>query len=133
MTQSHRITLLGAGLIGTFYTMTIHGRRGRDRIHTICAQTTEEAEAFAKKWGIPKWTSDIKAAVEDPETDLVIVGLPNNLHKTAASWRPPRESRSSAPNPWAARRPKPWRSSGRPRRPVSLPAIWKISSIRPRP
>ena len=83
MTQSHRITLLGAGLIGTFYTMTIHGRRGRDRIHTICAQTTEEAEAFAKKWGIPKWTSDIKAAVEDPETDLVIVGLPNNLHKTA--------------------------------------------------
>jgi len=83
MTKSHRITLLGAGLIGTFYTMTIHGRRGRDRIHTICAQTLEEAEAFARKWGIPKWTADLKTAIEDPETDLVIIGLPNNLHKTA--------------------------------------------------
>jgi predicted dehydrogenase len=83
MTKAHRITLLGAGLIGGFYAMTIHGRRGRDRIQTICAQTEAEAEAFARKWDIPRWTADIKTAIEDPETDLVIIGLPNNLHKTA--------------------------------------------------
>ena len=61
MAASHKITLLGAGLIGTFYTMTIHGRGGRDRIHTVCAQTEEEAEAFARKWGIPRWTGDIES------------------------------------------------------------------------
>ena len=83
MEKKHSITLLGAGLIGTFYAMTIHGQRGRDRIHTVCALTDEEAEAFARKWGIPEWTSDMTAAVGSPETDLVIVGLPNNLHKTA--------------------------------------------------
>jgi predicted dehydrogenase len=83
MKKAHNITLLGAGLIGTFYTMTIHGGRSRDRIRTICAVTEDEAEAFAKKWGIPNWTANIKEAVEDPETDLVIVGVPNYLHKKA--------------------------------------------------
>jgi len=83
MKKSHQLTLLGAGLIGTFYTMTIHGRRSRDRVHNVCALTDEEAEAFARKWGIQKWTSNMAKAVQDPETDLVIVGLPNNLHKKA--------------------------------------------------
>ncbi len=83
MSQSRQITLLGAGLIGTFYTMAIHGQRSRDRIHTVCALTQDEAEAFARKWAIPKWTADMAQAIVDPETDLVIVGLPNNLHKQA--------------------------------------------------
>ncbi len=78
-------TLLGAGLIGTFYTMTLHGGRGRDRVGTVCAQTEEEARAFAAKWGIPRATADMKAAVADPATDIVIVGLPNNLHKEAVA------------------------------------------------
>ena len=83
MAASHKITLLGAGLIGTFYTMAIHGQRSRDRIHTVCAATEEEAKAFAGKWGISRSTGDLLMAVRDPETDLVIVGLPNNLHKKA--------------------------------------------------
>ena len=83
MAKSHNITLLGAGLIGTFYTMTIHGQRGRDRVQTVCARTDDEARAFAQKWGIPRWTADMAKAVNDPETDLVVVGVPNNLHKKA--------------------------------------------------
>ena len=85
MNSAHNITLLGAGLIGTFYTATIHGQRSRDRIRTICALTDDEARAFAQKWGIPRWTSSIKKAIEDPETDIVIVGLPNYLHKRAVT------------------------------------------------
>jgi predicted dehydrogenase len=83
MKKAHNIALLGAGLIGTFYTMTVHGRRSRDRIKTICAVTEAEAEAFARKWGIPNWTADMKKAVSDPEIDLVIIGVPNYLHKKA--------------------------------------------------
>lgn len=85
MEKGHNITLIGAGLIGTFYTTTIHGQRSRDRIRTICALTDDEARAFAQKWGIPKWTSSMRKAVEDPETDVVIVGLPNFLHKKAVA------------------------------------------------
>ena len=83
MNDSHRITLLGAGLIGTFYAMTLHSHRRRDRIQTVCAATAAGAKAFARKWGIPRWTSDMSQAVRDPETDLVIVALPNDLHKKA--------------------------------------------------
>jgi predicted dehydrogenase len=81
--KAHKITLLGTGLIGQFYTMTLHGQRGRDRVHTVCALTDEEARTFAENWDIPNHTNDMEKAVNDPETDVVIVGIPNDLHEKA--------------------------------------------------
>ncbi|MGB9750860.1 MAG: oxidoreductase [Roseiflexus castenholzii] len=81
--KSHSITLLGTGLIGMFYAMTLHGHRGRDRITTVYSRTRERAEAFAAQWGITRATNDLKAAIEDPETDTVIIGLPNDQHVQA--------------------------------------------------
>lgn len=81
--KSHSITLLGTGLIGMFYTMTLHGHRGRDRIATVYSRTRERAEAFAAQWNIARATNDLKAAIEDPETDTVIIGLPNDQHVQA--------------------------------------------------
>ena len=43
----------------------------------------ESAKDFAQKWNIPKYTTSMKEAIEDPETDIVIVALPNYLHKEA--------------------------------------------------
>jgi predicted dehydrogenase len=85
MAKTHNITLLGAGLIGTFYAMTIQGQRSRDRIGTICALTEDEAQALARRWGIPKWTASMAKAVNDPDSDVVIVGVPNYLHKKAVT------------------------------------------------
>lgn len=85
MAKSHNVTLLGAGLIGTFYTMTIQGQRSRDRIGTICALTEDEAHAFARRWGIPKWTASMAKAVNDPDSDIVLIGVPNYLHKKAVT------------------------------------------------
>jgi predicted dehydrogenase len=67
-----------------FYTMTLHGQRGRDRVHTVYSRTAERAKQFASDWDIPKWTMDLSAAINDPETDVVVIGLPNHLHKEAA-------------------------------------------------
>jgi predicted dehydrogenase len=78
-----KITMLGAGLIGNFYAMTLLGQRSRDRIEVACAATQADAQEFAQKYGIPRWTDDISEAINDPETDLVVVGLPNYLHKKA--------------------------------------------------
>jgi predicted dehydrogenase len=78
-----KITMLGAGLIGNFYTATLLGQRSRDQIEVICAATDDEAKAFAQKYSIPRWTSNIEQAIQDPATDLVVVGLPNFLHKRA--------------------------------------------------
>lgn len=79
----HKITMLGTGLIGMFYTMTLHGRRGQDRVAVVYSRKEERARQFAQEWGIPRWTNDMAAAIRDPETDVVVIGLPNNLHEQA--------------------------------------------------
>jgi predicted dehydrogenase len=81
--KSPKITLLGTGLIGQFYTMTLHSQRGRDRVHTVYSQTEEKSRTFAENWGISNHTSDMEKAVNDPETDVVIIGIPNDLHEKA--------------------------------------------------
>lgn len=78
-----KITLLGTGFIGRFYTNSLVGGRSRDEIRMVCASSTEEAASFAAEFGIPHYSDDMAAAVRDPETDLVVVGLPNYLHKKA--------------------------------------------------
>ncbi len=83
MKNGHQISMLGTGFIGSFYTESILGIRGRDRIQTVCGLPLESAEQFARKWDIPKATDNMKEAINDPETDLVVIALPNFLHKEA--------------------------------------------------
>lgn len=80
----HTIAMLGTGLIGTFYTMTLHGQRRRDRVQIVYSRTEERARPFAEEWDIPRWTTDMTEAINDPQTDVVVIGLPNYLHQKAA-------------------------------------------------
>ena len=73
------ITMLGTGLIGGFYTQALQ-RRGREKVLTVYSRTLERARDFARRWGIPRWTADLEEAVADSETQVVVVGLPNDLH-----------------------------------------------------
>ena len=84
MAEGHKLTMLGTGLIGMFYTMTLHRHRGIDRVQVVYSRTEERARTFAEEWDIPKWTTDLQAAIEDDETDGVVIGLPNDLHLEAA-------------------------------------------------
>ena len=79
----YKVTMLGSGLIGMFYTMALHGQRSRDRVQTVYSRTPERAKAFAAEWNIPTWTTDLAEAINDPETDAVVIGLPNHLHEEA--------------------------------------------------
>lgn len=80
----HKITMLGTGLIGMFYTKTLHGQRSQDKVQVVYSRTEERAKKFAQEWSIPRWSTDIEKAIKDPETDVVVIGLPNNLHQEAA-------------------------------------------------
>src|SRR5262249_55272345 len=82
-TGGHRVTMLGTGLIGLFYTRTLHGRRNRDRVGVVYSRTEERARAFAEAEGVPEWTTDLEQAVAHAATDTVVVGLPNDLHEEA--------------------------------------------------
>ena len=83
MHNSHNVTMLGTGLIGLFYTMTLHGQRGRDRVRCVYSRSRERAAAFAKEWSIDRAVDDMEQAVRDPATDAVVIGLPNHLHEQA--------------------------------------------------
>ena len=78
-----KITMLGTGLIGTFYTRTLHGLRGRDKVVNVYSRSPERAKEFAKEHHIPRWSADLKEAILDTDSDIVVVGLPNNVHREA--------------------------------------------------
>lgn len=78
-----KISLLGTGLIGTFYTGVLHGKRSRDKVITVYSRTEERAREFAEEWEISEWTTDMDRAINDPESEVVIIALPNFLHKEA--------------------------------------------------
>ena len=79
----HAITMLGTGFIGDFYTRALTGGRSREQVRVVYSRTEERGAAFRERWGIPKSTTDLKHAIEHPDTDVVIVGLPNHLHEEA--------------------------------------------------
>jgi len=79
-----KITMLGTGLIGMFYTMTLHGNRSRDQVEVVYSRSERRAKEFAGEWNVPRWTTNLAEAVNDPETQVVVIGLPNNLHEEAA-------------------------------------------------
>ncbi len=81
--KAHSISMLGTGLIAGFYTMTLHGQRGRDRVRVVYSRTAERGTAFGRQWDIPDVTTDMLAAINHPDTDVVVVALPNQLHEEA--------------------------------------------------
>lgn len=78
-----KITMLGTGLIGMFYTMTLHGHRSRDQVRVVYSRTEDRAKKFAQDWRVPRWTTSLAESINDPETDVVVIGLPNDQHHEA--------------------------------------------------
>ena len=93
----HRLAMLGTGLIGHFYTQTLHGQRARDRVQVVYSRSAERASAFAAEHGIPVATTDLEEAIAHPEADVVPVGLPNQLHEEAIALCARHGKRCSAP------------------------------------
>src|SRR5690242_253582 len=82
-TNGHSVTMLGTGLIGTFYTATLHGQRNRDRVGVVYSRSADRARTFAETWNVPHTSTDLREAIEHPATDTVVLGLPNDLHEEA--------------------------------------------------
>ena len=79
------VAMLGTGLIGLFYTMSLTGKRNRDRVVVVQGRDAEKTKAFAEKHGIPRSTTSLAEAVSSSDVDLVVVGLPNHLHLEAVT------------------------------------------------
>lgn len=78
-----KISMLCTGLIGTFYAQSLLGHRSKDRIVNVYSRSEERSKEFGEEWDIPKWTTSLDEAINDPEADVVLIALPNFLHKEA--------------------------------------------------
>jgi len=83
MSKSYNVTMLGTGLIGMFYTQALHGQRSRDRVVSVYSRRAERASTFAQEYGIAHHTTDLAEAINHPDSDVVVIGLPNNQHEEA--------------------------------------------------
>ncbi len=78
-----KIGLLGSGFVAEFYMQGLRDVPGQEVVINY-SRSEERARAFAEKWRIPRWTTRMQDVVENDEVDLVLIGLPNHLHKEAA-------------------------------------------------
>ena len=51
----------------------------------VYSRSDERGQAFKARHGIAESTTDMQAAIEHPDTDVVIVALPNFLHEEAVT------------------------------------------------
>jgi predicted dehydrogenase len=79
------IAMLGTGLIGLFYTMSLRAKRSRDLVVVVQGRDAAKTRAFAEKHGIPRSTTSLEEAASGSDVDLVVVGLPNHLHLQAVT------------------------------------------------
>ncbi len=77
------ISMLGSGFIGRFYADSLHGYRSKDKIVSIYSRKPESASRFAHDYTVAFSTTDMEAAINRPEVDVVCIALPNNLHEEA--------------------------------------------------
>lgn len=72
-----RIAIIGTGFIATIHVQTL--QRMGDEVVVAVNHTLAKAEAFAQKWGIPKFGIDYSLALS-PEIDVVHICTPPSSH-----------------------------------------------------
>jgi predicted dehydrogenase len=78
-----RVGLLGSGFIGDTYADALADVRNAELVANY-SRDPERARAFAQKWAPDaRQFDDMAALCADPEVDLVVIALPNEVHVEA--------------------------------------------------
>lgn len=76
---------LRVGLIGSGFSTNIHAEALEEvaeaAVVAACSPNRKHVEEFAKKWKIPAVETDYRKLVERKDVDVVVVGIPNDLHR----------------------------------------------------
>ncbi|MEQ8714932.1 MAG: Gfo/Idh/MocA family oxidoreductase [Cyclobacteriaceae bacterium] len=78
-----RIAILGTGFISDFYVATLLSTRSPDKIVSVYSRSEERGKAFADKYNLSEYYTDLSEIVSSDDIDTVIIGLPNHLHLEA--------------------------------------------------
>ena len=76
------------GIIGGGFSSQIHAEAFQEVPEGVlvaaCAIEQAQADAFARKWNIPFATDDYRRVLERKDVDMVVLGIPNDLHREVA-------------------------------------------------
>jgi len=75
---------INVGLIGSQFISSIHAESVKKcpdaTLFAVASPTAGNAKAFAQRFEIPHAFQDYKKMLEMPEVDMVVLGVPNDLH-----------------------------------------------------
>lgn len=74
-----RIGLVGSQFVSTIHCEALRAVPGAE-IVAVTSATEGHARAFAERHGIRHWFTDYRKMYAMPELDMVVLGLPNDLH-----------------------------------------------------
>jgi 2-hydroxy-4-carboxymuconate semialdehyde hemiacetal dehydrogenase len=72
------ICIVGYGMTGQSHAR-IFKQEGH-RLHTAVGRLPDRTEAFARQWGFQRHTTDLQAALADPEIEAVVLCTPSEQH-----------------------------------------------------
>ncbi|MDN4076020.1 Gfo/Idh/MocA family protein [Fictibacillus terranigra] len=76
------IAILGSGFVSDFYMNGLKEVVGH-KVVVNYSRSEKRAKQFAEQWNIPNWTSNMEEAVKREDVQLVLIGLPNDVHLQA--------------------------------------------------
>jgi len=76
------IGILGSGFIADSYADSLLDVRDAVLVAAY-SRTAERVSSFAARWSVPATYTDVAALCADPDVELVVVALPNELHLEA--------------------------------------------------
>jgi predicted dehydrogenase len=75
-----KLGLLGGGFVADFYMQGLKDVPGQEVV-IVCSKRQDHPEVFAKEWKIKEWTDNLDKVIARDDLDLLIIALPNFLHK----------------------------------------------------
>jgi myo-inositol 2-dehydrogenase / D-chiro-inositol 1-dehydrogenase len=73
------------GIIGSAFSSNIHAEALQDVAEAVVVAASSpnkgHVEDFARKWGIPTFNTDYRKLLERQDIDVVVIGIPNDLHR----------------------------------------------------
>src|SRR5213596_228265 len=79
MSKKIKVGIIGSQFVSHIHTVSLKGC-AQAELFPVASPTRGHAEQFAAKHGIPHAFTDYKKLLAMPEVDMVVVGVPNNLH-----------------------------------------------------
>jgi predicted dehydrogenase len=79
MSKKIKVGIIGSQFISHIHTLSLK-RCDQAEVFAVASPTPGHASEFAAKRGIPHHLTDYKKLLAMPEVDMVVVGVPNDLH-----------------------------------------------------